>query len=309
MDVILDVIDTFVLDRLYAAILPSSPIDPLHTTPENHIRYNQHVGIYYPLEPSRWADASQWKRDNINRQAISLFLITWIFGLLMYLLGSTLVYHILFDKKLLRHPRYLPNQIRLELKQGLTSIPVMAILTAPFFLAEVRGWSKLYDSSSSSPFTGYTFLQYPLFICFTDSGIYWIHRWLHLPSVYRWLHKPHHKWVVPTPFASYAFHPLDGWSQSLPYHVFPFIFPLQKSAYLGLFIFVTVWTVLIHDAEYLSNSSIVNGAACHTMHHLYFNYNYGQFTTFWDTLGGTYRKPKSDNFHSECIAKVMKKRD
>jgi sterol desaturase/sphingolipid hydroxylase (fatty acid hydroxylase superfamily) len=33
------------------------------------------------------------------------------------------------------------------------------------------------------------------------------------------------------------------------------------------------------DGEYVANSPIVNGAACHTMHHLYFNYNYGQFTT------------------------------
>jgi hypothetical protein len=74
---------------------------------------------------------------------------------------------------------------------------------------------------------------------------------LHHPLVYRWLHKPHHKWVVPTPFASYAFHPLDGWSQSLPYHIFPFLFPLQKIAYLGLFIFVTLWTVLIRESPSL----------------------------------------------------------
>ena len=32
------------------------------------------------------------------------------------------------------------------------------------------------------------------------------------------------------------------------------------------------------------------------MHHLYFNYNYGQFTTAWDRLGGTYRRPKGDAF-------------
>lgn len=50
------------------------------------------------------------------------------------------------------------------------------------------------------------------------------------------------------------------------------------------------------DAEYLPTSEIINGASCHTMHHLYFNYNYGQFTTAWDRLGGTYRKPKGDAF-------------
>lgn len=33
---------------------------------------------------------------------------------------------------------------------------------------------------------------------------------------------------IPTPFASHAFHPLDGFLQSLPYHLYPFIFPLNK---------------------------------------------------------------------------------
>lgn len=243
--------------------------------------------------------------------------------MIMYLLGSLVLYHTLFDKRLMRHPRFLAHQIKLEINQGISAIPVITLLTIPFFLAEIRGWSKLYDFTSESPFFGYTLLQYPLFICFTDSAIYWIHRGLHHPLVYSWLHKPHHKWAVPTPFASYAFHPLDGWSQSLPYHIFPMIFPLQKSAYLGLFVFVTIWTVLIRefpcpvllilenitkkenkclhltfadDAEYLPGSIIINGASCHTMHHLYFNYNYGQFTTAWDRLGGTYRKPKGDAF-------------
>lgn len=167
--------------------------------------------------------------------------------MIMYLLGSLALYHTLFDKRLLRHPRFLANQIKLEINQGISAIPTITLLTVPFFLAEIRGWSKLYDFTSESPFFGYTLLQYPLFICFTDSGIYWIHRGLHHPLVYRWLHKPHHKWAVPTPFASYAFHPLDGWSQSLPYHIFPMIFPLQKIAYLALFVFVTMWTVLIRE--------------------------------------------------------------
>ena len=33
------------------------------------------------------------------------------------------------------------------------------------------------------------------FLLFTDYGIYWIHRWLHLPVFYKIFHKPHHKWI------------------------------------------------------------------------------------------------------------------
>ena len=209
----------------------------------------------------------------------------------------------------------------------------MAIFTAPLFLGEVRGYAKLYDSPQDAPFWAYNILQVPFFIIFTDFFIYWIHRGLHSKMLYKRLHKPHHKWIVPTPFASHAFHPLDGFAQSAPYHVYPYIFPLQKFAYIALFMFINIWTISIRkflpliicflpisiwglffgpalvstlaslavecyanmrnvdDGEYIANSAIINGAACHGIHHEKFEYNYGQFTTIWDRLGGSYRRP------------------
>ncbi len=197
-------------------------------------------------------------------------------------------------------------------------MPLIAIFTALFFVGEVRGYAKLYDAPSDAPFPLYNYLQIPFFVAFTDFFIYWIHRGLHHPKVYKALHKPHHKWIMPTPYASHAFHPLDGFAQSVPYHVFPFLFPLQKFAYIALFIFINVWTVFIRkrpasssvlsitnshivldDGEYVANSGFINGAACHTMHHLYFNYNYGQFTTLWDRLGGSYRQPNDELFNRQ----------
>jgi lathosterol oxidase len=183
--------------------------------------------------------------------------------------------------------------------QSMQSTPGFAILTVPFVVAELHGYAKLYDTAEEAPFPLYNYLQFPLFIAFTDFTIYLIHRGLHHPLIYKRFHKPHHKWIVPSPFASHAFHPVDGWVQGVPYHVFPFLFPLQKLAYVGLFLFINVWTVLIHDGEYVANSPILNGAACHTMHHLYFNYNYGQFTTIWDRICGSYRKPNDELFKRE----------
>lgn len=180
----------------------------------------------------------------------------------MYLLGSTLLYHTIYNKSLLKHPKYLPRQIHQEIAQSMFAMPVMAVLTVPFFLAEIHGWTRLYDFPGdttttttvnfrpplSIPWGIWTFLQYPFFILFTDTGIYFIHRFEHHPLIYRFLHKRHHKWIVPTPYASYAFNPLDGWAQSLPYHIFPLLFPLQKCAYMGLFVGVTMWTVFIRKS-------------------------------------------------------------
>lgn len=222
-----------------------------------------------------------------------------IFGFLIYFLFATLSYYLVFDKATFKHPKYLKNQIRQEIRQTMVSMPPMSILTLPFFLAEVRGWTKCYDAFDEEPFRGYNWLQFPLFVLFTDFCIYWIHRGLHHPAVYRTLHKPHHKWIMPTPYASHAFHPVDGWAQALPYHIYPLLFPLQKLAYVGLFVFVNFWTIMIHDGEYVANSPVINGAACHTMHHLYFNYNYGQYTTLWDRFGGSYRKPNQELFDKD----------
>lgn len=164
----------------------------------------------------------------------------------MYYVGATLSYIFVFDKRTFNHPKFLKNQIRQEIAQTNASLPVMAVLTAPFFLAEVRGCSKLYSSAQEVPLW-YNYFQFPLFIMFTDFFIYLIHRGLHHPLIYKHLHKPHHKWIMPTPYASHAFHPLDGYSQSIPYHVFPFIFPLHKLAYIALFAFINVWTIFIRE--------------------------------------------------------------
>lgn len=220
-----------------------------------------------------------------------------IFGLITYFVFASLSYVFVFDKDTLKHPKFLKKQVTLEIIQANCSMPGMALCTVPFFMAELAGYSQLYDTFEEAPFPLYNWLQYPLFLLFTDCGIYFIHRALHHPILYKRLHKPHHKWIMPTPYASHAFHPLDGFAQSVPYHVFPFLFPLQKMAYVALFVFVNFWTILIHDGEYMTNNPVINGAACHSVHHFAFNYNYGQYTTLWDRLGGSFRQPDEAMFN------------
>ncbi|EMC96890.1 hypothetical protein BAUCODRAFT_68200 [Baudoinia panamericana UAMH 10762] len=322
MDVVLELCDTYVFDRIYASLLPLAPANyDVNATTYGAAAASgadssfapsgwqwQPASQYFSIQPSEYAYMSSWDRSNIWRQTISLYALTWFFGITIYFFFATLSYLFVFDKNTIHHPKYLKNQISLEIQQTCRSVPIMALLTVPFFLAEVRGHSYMYDSVASAPFTHpafqlfggwYNLLQFPLFLLFTDCGIYWIHRALHSKLLYKHLHKPHHKWIMPTPYASHAFHPLDGYAQSVPYHLFPFIFPLQKFAYIALFTFIQIWTVMIHDGEYVANSPIINGAACHTMHHLYFNYNYGQFTTLWDRLGGSYRRPNEELFEKE----------
>jgi len=247
------------------------------------------------LYSSAVAQTSAWPRDHIGRQLISLSIVTAIGIHLLYFLFAGLSYQFIFNHEMMRHPRFLPNQVRKEIMTSLRSFPGMTVLTMPFFVSEVRGWTRLYDNVDDYGWA-YLIFSVPLFLLFTDYCIYWIHRWLHVPWLYKRFHKPHHKWIIPTPFASHAFHPVDGWAQSIPYHLFIYIFPMQHHLYLALFVIVNCWSIFIHDSDMMTGHPLenaINGPAHHTLHHLYFVCNYGQYFTFADRAGGSYRHPDS----------------
>ncbi|XP_065184952.1 lathosterol oxidase-like [Sycon ciliatum] len=253
-----------------------------------------------------------WPENYWPRQLLSLFAIALIGGLALYLGTAALAYHFLFDKRVMDHPLFLRNQIRLEIATSMMSAPLMVLPTALMFLLEVRGLSRLYDGFPSGPSMVLT-LGRDLFgfLFFTDMMIYWIHRLLHHRLVYKYLHKLHHKWKIPTPFASHAFHPVDGFLQSLPYHLYPFLFPLNKVVYLTFFVFVNMWTVSIHDGYYSVPDNLkyfVNGSAHHTDHHLYYDYNYGQYFTLWDRLCSSFKDPSAFNGRSLVVEAENKKK-
>lgn len=245
----------------------------------------------------------------LYRQAISLYSITLVGILILYFGFASFSYFCFFNHEMKKHPRYIKNQVQKEIACSLKSFLPLDALTLPWFLAEVRGHSMLYDNISDYGLA-YALFSVPFFLVFTDFLIYWAHRWEHHPSVYKRIHKPHHKWVIPTPFASHAFHPVDGYVQSLPYHFFVFMFPLHRMIYMSLFVFVNLWTILIHDSDMICNSpleKIINGPSHHTLHHMHFNVNFGQYFTGCDRMAGSYRAPKMEDDPLNDIVQAAKK--
>ena len=183
------------------------------------------------------------------------------------------------------------DQVKNEIVLSVWSIAVMTFMIAPFELMVEAGWTKLYWDVDKYGMT-YFCLTPLLFLVFSDTCIYWIHRGLHHRAVYAPIHKLHHKYKDTTPFSTYAFHPLDGWLQGCPYHLFIFLFPMHHMTYFISLAIVGLWTINIHDRVSM-RFPYVNCAAHHTIHHTGFNYNYGQYFTFWDKIGGSYRDPHS----------------
>lgn len=255
------------------------------------------LGVADPYFFTPYIYPESWPVDWWVRQYVSLYSIVCVGGAFLYLLPATFMYFFFFDHRLMKHEKFIPGQVKLEIMYALWSIPYMSIPTCFLFVLELQGYSKLYENIDDMPYGKvYLVLNIVLFLLFTDMCIYWIHRWLHLPIFYGPIHKPHHRWLVCTPFASHAFHPIDGFMQSLPYHLYAFIMPMHKLQYLILFTLVNFWSTSIHDEVYAVPKILqpfVNGSAHHTDHHLYFNYNYGQYFTLWDRIGGSFREPSA----------------
>ncbi|KII89105.1 hypothetical protein PLICRDRAFT_40744 [Plicaturopsis crispa FD-325 SS-3] len=308
MDLVLHIADDLFLDRVWVHLVPLSAFSSTLASPQSagvNIsdfviapgKWSQIVSsLPHPALPTKFASSalvSAWPRDYIPRQIASLFTLTWAGIIVLYFLSAGFSYQCLFNHDMMRHPRFLKNQVKQEIQASLAAFPVMTLLHMPIFEAEVLGYSRLYDSVDERGWL-YLLFTIPAFLFFTDIGIYFIHRGLHHPLLYKTLHKPHHKWLVPTPFASYAFHPMDGFAQSIPYHLFAFLFPMHRILYLVLFVLVNFWTIFIHDSDMITDhplEKIINGPAHHTLHHLYFTVNYGQYFTLADRLGNSYRQP------------------
>lgn len=85
------------------------------------------------------------------------------------------------------------DQVKNEIVLSVWSIAVMTLMTAPFELMVEAGWTKIYWDVEEYGWA-YFFLTPLLFIVFSDTCIYWIHRGLHHRMVYAPIHKLHHKY-------------------------------------------------------------------------------------------------------------------
>jgi Delta7-sterol 5-desaturase len=163
MDLVLSVTDEYLLDKAWAFIVPASvfltpsrvvnisqsslaPIALPTSWHHNLVSHLPHPPLPSTNDPSALTPLSAWPRDYIPRQLISLSVVTLIGIFCLYFLFAGLAYQYIFNHDMMNHPRFLKNQVKLEIQCSLRAFPGMTLLTLPWFQAEVRGYSKLYDS-------------------------------------------------------------------------------------------------------------------------------------------------------------------
>lgn len=150
MDLVLHLADDYLLDNVWARLLPLNDF----SASSPYVASSNFTSISYTAQ-------SAWPRDYIPRQIISLSVITLLGIHCLYFLFAWLSYKFIFNHEMKLHPRFLENQVKQEIQCSLRAFPMMTLLTLPWFQAEVMGYSKLYDNVEDYGWT-YLVLTVPL---------------------------------------------------------------------------------------------------------------------------------------------------
>lgn len=255
-----------------------------------HPSYAGHVFNFSTLTPV-----------SLLNEYITIVCHTAVFGTLLYFILSCSSYLFFFISNKAKFLPALPTKdfkILHDIKWSLLNIWFESFLVAVIRMLIPR-YSFIYFSVSDWPLW-----VLPLSVCFhvvwDETLTYWTHRFLHTyRELYLRLHIVHHRSISITPFAGFAFHPVDAFMQALPMFTSCFFFPLHYDLFLIFSVMTTCWAISIHDNVPALPCKLFLYATHHTIHHERGQgsfKNYGKFTSVWDRLMGSYEDPDRIDF-------------
>ena len=179
-------------------------------------------------------------------------------------------------------------------REILFSVITLAIYCAISYLVLIAfssGLTSIYLHISDLGWA-YFFCSILIMIILHDTYFYWTHRLLHLPWMYKQVHHLHHKSFNPTPWAAFAFHPIEAFISALYLPFFILFIPLHPFAIIIFLFYMTLINVMGHSGfEWFSekfrkskSGQMQNTSTAHNIHHAIGQYNYGLYFKFWDKL-------------------------
>jgi sterol desaturase/sphingolipid hydroxylase (fatty acid hydroxylase superfamily) len=156
----------------------------------------------------------------------------------------------------------------------------------------------------------YFFAAFPIMLLIHDTYFYWAHRLMHQKKLFPIMHLVHHHSTNPSPWAAYAFHPLEAIVEAGIFAVFLFTIPVHPLHFYIFFFLMIVYNVYGHLGYELYPAGFsrhwlgkwINTSVSHNQHHQFFKGNYGLYFTIWDRMMGTLR-PDYETRFEEMTAK------
>jgi Delta7-sterol 5-desaturase len=246
---------------------------------------------------------SKWLHVMINI-SVRYFLIAGI---------AFFIFYILFRKKLFHKKIQLifpsTKDYGRDIAYSLTTISVFAAVATLVLLIFPANTNMYYDPAKYGII--YYLFTFPLMFLIHDAYFYWIHRLMHHPKIFRQVHLVHHKSTNPTPWTSYAFHPLEALLEAGIIPLIAFTIPVHPSALVLFLLFQFIINVYGHLGFEIYPKNFhktiigkwINTSVAHNMHHKYFKGNYGLYFLFWDRWLGTLSE-KYDLTYEKVTGKI-----
>ena len=139
-----------------------------------------------------------------------------------------------------------------EVSYSLMTTVIFASIGYLLFFTSLRSYTMIYSNVSEFG-TFYFIISIALMLLLHDTYFYWTHRAMHHPLVYRWFHKVHHLSTNPSPWASYAFHPLEAVVEASVVVFISLVMPSHPMA-VGLFLLIMMFSSSVIPLLRTSNS-------------------------------------------------------
>ncbi len=229
------------------------------------------------------------------------FMIAGLAFTLFYLIGRS---RFLYRKIQYRFPKN-TDYLR-EMGYSILTICIFALVSLfLFFNPHISPHTTRYVDIAEYGWA-YYFMAFPLMFIMHDTYFYFTHRLMHHERLFKWFHLVHHKSTNPSPWAAYAFHPLEAIVEVGIVVIFLFTIPVHRSHILLFFLMMIIYNVYGHLGYELypkgfSRSTVgkwINTSVNHNQHHQYFKGNYGLYFLFWDRVFGTIRKDYDEQFET-----------
>lgn len=231
--------------------------------------------------------------DIVSRIGVRYILIAGATFIFFYILFKRKIFYKKIQNTFPKNSDYIREFIYSIISIMIFGIVIVTIMENP----NIRPYTKIYENIEERGWL-YYFAAFPIMLIMHDTYFYWTHRIMHHKLLFNTFHLVHHKSTNPSPWAAYAFHPLEAVVENGIFIVFAFSLPLHESHTPIFFLFSVIYNIYGHLGWELYpkgfNKSFigkwVNTSVCHNQHHKYFKGNYSLYLLFWDRIMGTLRE-------------------
>jgi lathosterol oxidase len=244
---------------------------------------------------------------------------SWLFEGLYYLGAALLMWGLLHGllRQRLAHRliRAWPQRqdVRREISYSLSTLCIFAALGVLVWGLVMSGHMEVYQDPARHGKL-WLWASLPALILWHDFYFYWTHRLMHTRRLFRRVHSVHHRSRDPSPWAAYAFHPLEALINGLVTPLALAVVPVHG----GVLLLFALHQILRNAHGHAAVETMPRGFVGHwfwgcftttTHHHLHHENtvgNYGLWFTWWDRLCGTEQASYRQRFEAATAPRPIR---